>query len=52
MIDTPRQPQDVTKSSSVKTQDEDRDEKNDDEMIVDFGERRRLCRVSSTARMA
>ena len=52
MIDTPRQPQDVTKSSSVKTQDEDRDETNDDEMIVDFGERRRLCRVSSTARMA
>ena len=52
MIDIPRQPQDVTKSSSVKTQDEDRDEKNDDEMIVDFGERRRLCRVSSTARMA
>ena len=49
MIDTP---QDVTKSSSIKTQDEDRDEKNDDGMIVDFGERRRLCRVSSTARMA
>lgn len=51
MIDTPQQPQDVTKSS-IKTQEEDRDEKNDDEMIVDFGERRRLCRVSSTARMA